>query len=191
MKEGKAERKTKEVEVKVSLKPNGEGKNLINIPIPFLKHMLELLSFHSGIDLNIEAKGDIDVDLHHTVEDVGLAIGEALSKAIGDGKDISRYGSAIVPMDEALTLVSVDVSGRGLLVYKVKTKGKIGNFDMELIETFFNALASKGGVTLHIILQYGKNKHHIAEAIFKGFAVALRNALSQRKTGIPSTKGTL
>lgn len=190
-KEVSVERKTKEVDVNVKICLNGNGISKIDIPLPFLSHMLELLSFHSKIDMEIKARGDIDVDPHHTVEDVGIALGEAFSKAIRQEEGIARFGSATVPMDESLVTASLDISGRGFLKYNVDKKGKIGNFDMELIETFLQGFAAKAGITIHVILHYGRNKHHIVEGIFKALAVALRNALYPLRKGVSSTKGVL
>jgi len=191
MKKIKVERKTKEVQVEVRLNLRGSGKSSIDIPIPFLVHMLELLSFHSKIDMEIHAKGDIEVDLHHTVEDVGIALGDAFSKAVKMEEGIARFGDATVPMDESLVTVSLDISGRGFLKYNVDKKGKIGNFDMELIETFLQGFAMRGGLTLHVLLHYGRNKHHIVEGIFKALAVALRRAIFPIRKGVSSTKGIL
>lgn len=190
MKKVKCERKTKEVEVSVALNLYGEGKSKIDIPVPFLSHMLELLAFHSGMDMEVKAKGDVHVDLHHTVEDIGIALGEALSKALKK-EGIARFGEAILPMDEALVTVALDISGRGFLRYDVDKKGRIGNFDMELVETFLQGLVLRSGITLHVILHHGRNKHHIVEAIFKGLAVALRKAVLPLRKGVPSTKGIL
>jgi len=191
MKKVKVERKTKEVQVDVQINLRGEGKSKIDIPVPFLAHMLELLSFHSKIDMEISAKGDVEVDFHHTVEDIGIALGEAFSKAIKMEEGIVRFGDATVPMDESLVTVSVDISGRGFLKYNVDKKGKIGNFDMELVETFLQGFAAKGGLTLHVLLHYGRNKHHIVECIFKALAVSLRRAIQPLREGVSSTKGVL
>jgi len=191
MKKVKVKRKTKEVDACVQINLKGEGRSKIDIPIPFFAHMLELLSFHSKIDMEISAKGDIEVDFHHTVEDIGIALGEAFSKAIKTEEGIARFGDATVPMDESLVTVAVDISGRGFLKYNVDKKGKIGNFDMELVETFLQAFAMKGGITLHVLLHYGRNKHHIVECIFKALAVALRRAILPLRKGVSSTKGVL
>jgi imidazoleglycerol-phosphate dehydratase len=184
MRHRKAEvkRKTKETEVMLKLDLDGSGKHSIRTGIPFFDHMLSLLAYHSGMDLTLKAKGDIGVDAHHTAEDVGICLG------------VQRYGMAILPMDETLASVALDFSMRPCLVYHMKLKrSKIGTFDLELVEEFFKALTNHGGVTLHINLLYGKNSHHMVEAVFKAFGRALRGAVSPdpRTAEVPSTKGML
>lgn len=188
------ERKTKETEISLKLNLDGHGRHSIHTGIPFFDHMLSLLAYHGAIDLSIKAKGDIGVDSHHTVEDIGICLGEAIRKAIGDEKGIQRYGFAMIPMDETLGSVVLDLSMRPCLVFNMKLRrSKIGNFDLELVEEFFRALCNHARFTLHINLLYGRNSHHMVEAIFKGFGRALRQAISidERLSGIPSTKGML
>jgi len=187
-------RQTKETKVKLSLNLDGTGKTSAETGVGFFDHMLELLGRHSLIDLAAHAEGDLQVDSHHTVEDVGIVLGQALDKALGDKRGIYRYGWAIVPMDETLAQVAIDLSGRAAFVYNAKYVGEtIGNFPVELIEEFFKALATNGKLNLHINVPYGANNHHIAEAIFKATAKALRQAVSldSRNPDVPSTKGTL
>jgi imidazoleglycerol-phosphate dehydratase len=187
-------RKTKETEVTLKLDLDGSGKHTVATGIPFFDHMLSLLAHHSSIDLSLKAKGDIGVDSHHTVEDVGICLGDGIRKALGEAKGIQRYWTAIVPMDETLGSVSLDFSMRPCLVFHVKLRRtRIGTFDLELVEEFFRALCNHSKITLHINLLYGKNSHHIVEAIFKGFGRALREAVSfdERSSQIPSTKGVL
>jgi len=194
--ERKAEvkRKTKETDIKISLKLDGTGDYKINTTIPFLDHMLCQIAKHGLFDIEIEAKGDIEVDYHHTVEDVGIALGEAFKKALGEKEGIKRYGHAVIPLNEALSMVAVDISGRPYIVYNVAIpKEKVGEFDAELTEEFFRAFANSSGMSLHINVMYGNNLHHIVESIFKAFARALDEATSidERVKGIPSTKGKL
>lgn len=192
--QSKIERTTRETRVEISLNIDGEGKYNINTTIPFMDHMLSLLSGHSLIDLNIKARGDTDVDYHHLVEDIGISLGKALEKALGEKIGINRYGMAIIPMDEALVGVSLDISSRGYLYFDLNLKRKkIGNFDTELIEEFFRALAINSGITLHTYYIRGKNTHHIIEAAFKALGQALKKAttLNPREKGVPSTKGKL
>ena len=187
-------RKTKETEVFLKLDLDGSGKHSINTGVPFFDHMLSLLAYHSSIDLSLWAKGDIGTDSHHTVEDVGICLGEGIKKALGEAKGIQRYGMAMVPMDETLGSVALDLSMRPCLVFHMKLRrAKIGTFDLELVEEFFRALCNHGRITLHINLLYGKNSHHMVEAVFKGFGRALREAvLSDGRTSrVPSTKGIL
>jgi imidazoleglycerol-phosphate dehydratase len=195
MRRADVERKTKETDIKVSVNLDGEGKYTINTSMPFLDHMLSLMSKHGLFDVRIKARGDIDVDYHHTVEDVGIVLGKAVKQALGDMKGISRYGQSTVPMDEALALVSLDISGRPYLVYKVEfpKKSKLKNFDSDLIEDFLQAFVSNSGITLHVGSPYGRNTHHIIEAIFKALGRALKQAvaLDPRMKGIPSTKKML
>ncbi|HOG17444.1 MAG: Imidazoleglycerol-phosphate dehydratase [Syntrophaceae bacterium PtaU1.Bin231] len=187
-------RVTRETDISVLLKLDGKGEARIATTIPFFDHMLELLAHHGRFDLTVEASGDTHVDDHHLVEDLGICLGDAVRKALGDKKGIGRYGNATVPMDESLCSVALDISGRPCLVYHVDIgRRRIGRFDPALLGEFFKAFADHGGITLHINLAYGKNNHHIAEAAFKAFARALdeATALSNRIQGILSTKGTL
>ncbi|AXK49184.1 imidazoleglycerol-phosphate dehydratase [Aliarcobacter trophiarum LMG 25534] len=185
-------RDTKETQIKCNLELNGCGKFSINTGVGFFDHMIEALSKHSGIDINLECKGDLHIDAHHTVEDCGIVLGQALKKAIFPIQAIERYGNATVVMDEASTTCALDLSNRPFLVYEVNISGKVGEFDVELVEEFFHALSGNAGITLHLISERGRNKHHIIEATFKAFAVALRRALvKNEKLGVPSTKGVL
>lgn len=188
-------RQTHETRITLSLNLDGTGKASIETGVGFFNHMLELLARHSLIDINVHAEGDLDVDAHHTVEDVGIVFGQAIEKAVGDKKGIFRYGWALVPMDETLAQVAIDLSGRAALVFNATfSEGKIGTFDTELVNEFFRALAGNAKMNLHIAVPYGQNNHHIAEAIFKATAKALRQAvtLDPRNSGaVPSTKGTL
>lgn len=195
MRKAEINRDTRETNVFVSMNLDGTGKTDINTGIGFLDHMLDLLGKHSGIDLNVHCKGDLFVDGHHSVEDIGIVIGQALQKALGDKRGIQRYGSARIPMDEALVCVDIDVSGRPFLaINAVLFSPKVGEFDTSLVEEFFRAVAHNSGITLHINCEYGKNDHHIIEGMFKAFARALRTAvgIDPRFVGeIPSTKGLL
>lgn len=187
-------RKTKETEVVLKLDLDGSGRHSIDTGIPFFDHMLSLLAYHSNMDLTLKAKGDIGVDAHHTVEDVGICLGEGIRKALGEVKGIQRYGMAIIPMDETLVSVAMDFSMRPCLVFHMKLRrSRIGTFDLELVEEFFRALCNHSKITLHVNLLYGKNSHHMVEAIFKGIGRALREAVSidERSSRIPSTKGVL
>lgn len=188
------ERITKETQIKLSLDLDGAGKAKICTSVPFLDHMLNLFARHGLFDLEVEAKGDIDIDFHHTVEDIGIVLGEALKQALGDKSGIRRYGQASVPMDETLASVAVDLSGRPYLVYNVRLpKVKIGEFDVELAREFFQALTNNLAANIHINVMYGDNVHHILEGCFKALARALDQAtqLDQRITGVMSTKGKL
>lgn len=194
--ERKAEvkRKTKETDISVYLKLDGRGEYKINTTVPFLDHMLSQIAKHGFFDLEVNAKGDTEVDYHHIVEDVGIAFGEAFKKALGEKEGIRRYGHAVIPLNEALSMVSVDISGRPYIVYNVAMpKEKVGEFDVELTEEFFRAFANSSGMSLHINTIYGNNLHHIIESIFKAAARALDEATStdERVKGIPSTKGKL
>jgi imidazoleglycerol-phosphate dehydratase len=187
-------RKTKETEVILKLDLDGSGRHSIQTGIPFFDHMLSLLAYHSSIDLSIKAQGDLGVDSHHTVEDVGICLGDGIRKALGEAKGIQRYGMAMIPMDETLGSVALDLSMRPCLVFHMKLrKSKIGTFDLELVEEFFKALCNHAKITLHINLLYGRNSHHMVEAVFKGFGRALKEAISldERSSSIPSTKGIL
>ncbi|MGJ8569124.1 MAG: imidazoleglycerol-phosphate dehydratase HisB [Hoeflea sp.] len=188
-------RKTNETDISVSLSVDGTGTGSILTGVGFFDHMLEQLSRHSLIDMDIKARGDLHIDDHHTVEDTGIAIGQALAKALGDRKGINRYASLDLAMDETLTRAAIDISGRPFLVWDVTfTAPKIGTFDTELVREFFQALAQHGGITLHVSNIYGANNHHIAETCFKAVARVLRVACEvdpRQKDRIPSTKGSL
>jgi imidazoleglycerol-phosphate dehydratase len=189
------ERKTAETDVKVSVDLDGTGVYEVATGIGFFDHMQEQLARHSLIDIRLWAKGDLHIDQHHTVEDSGIALGQAVAQALGDRKGINRFAQCFLPMDEALTRVAIDVSGRPYLVWKVAfTRPKIGEMDTELIREWFQAFAQNAGITLHVESLYGENNHHIAESCFKGLARALKNAVAidQRQADrVPSTKGTL
>ena len=193
--QARVERKTKETEIALQLNLDGTGAAKVQTPIPFFSHMLEAWARHGLMDLAVEAQGDVEVDQHHTVEDVGIVLGQALRQAVGDKTGIVRYGTAFVPMDEALVSASVDLSGRPYLVFGVPvTRTRISNFDLDLLQEFFRALAFNGEMTLHVTMHYGANLHHITEAVFKAVGRALAEAtrLNPRIAGIlPSTKGTL
>jgi imidazoleglycerol-phosphate dehydratase len=188
-------RKTNETEITVSVGLDGGGPARVSTGIGFFDHMLEQVARHSGIGLEVAASGDRHIDMHHTVEDTGIALGQAIRQALGDRKGIGRYADVHLPMDETLTRVAIDVSGRPFLVFKAEfTAPKIGDFDTELVREFFQAFAMNAGITLHVETLYGANSHHIAESCFKGLARALRAAIAidaRRKDEIPSTKGTL
>lgn len=194
MRKAKVERKTKETDVTVILNLDGKGRYSINTSIPFLDHMLSLFSFHSQIDLEIRASGDIEIDYHHLMEDLGIVLGETIKKAVGEKGGIRRYGSATLPMDESLAQVAIDLGGRPYLVYKVKQPGgSLRDLEVSLFEDFFRAMTNHGMMNLHIIEHYGRDLHHIFEAIFKAFGRALREAVSldPAMKGPPSTKGKL
>jgi imidazoleglycerol-phosphate dehydratase len=195
VRKAKLKRKTKETDISLDLNLDGRGNYAIDSTISFLDHMLSLMCKHGLMDVKLSARGDTDVDYHHTVEDIGLVLGSAIRAALGDMKGIRRYGSAEVPMDEALARVSLDMSGRPYLVYKVAfpKRSRIKSFDPDLVEDFLQALVSTGGITLHVNVPYGRNTHHIIEAIFKALGRALREAVSldPRVRGVPSTKGKL
>ncbi|NLK66806.1 MAG: imidazoleglycerol-phosphate dehydratase HisB [Campylobacteraceae bacterium] len=185
-------RETKETKIELNLEIYGSGKSEICTGIGFFDHMLEALSKHSLMDLKVKCDGDLHVDDHHSVEDVGIVLGTALREQIYPIKNVERYGNAVVVMDEAAVACDLDLSNRAFLVYESIKEGYIGKFDSELIEEFFRAVAFNAGITLHLTKIRGQNKHHIAEATFKAFAVALRRALTKNeKMGIPSTKGVL
>lgn len=187
-------RKTKETDISIELCVDGSGVYRNRTGIPFLDHMLDLLAKHALLDLKVKAKGDLAVDYHHTVEDVGLALGEALNQALGDRKGISRYGWSLVPMDEALCQVAMDLGGRPYLVYSLATKKrKIRDFDVDLMEEFFRGFVTQGRMNLHVHQLYGQEPHHALESVFKGVARALlaATALNPRVKGVPSSKGRL
>jgi imidazoleglycerol-phosphate dehydratase len=195
MRSARVARRTNETDVTVSLALDGSGQADIATGIGFLDHMLELFARHALVDLEVKVTGDLHVDQHHTAEDAGIALGEALAKALGDKRGIVRYASLDLPMDEALTRVAIDVSGRPFLVFRVEfPTEKVGTFDTELVREFFQAFATKAGVTLHVETLYGQNSHHIAESCFKGLARALRRAVAvdpREGERVPSTKGSL
>jgi imidazoleglycerol-phosphate dehydratase len=187
-------RKTRETEITIEVNLDGTGKAAIDTPLPFLSHMLDQIARHGAIDLSVKAVGDTEIDGHHTTEDIGIVLGEAVRTALGDHKGIRRYGSATLPMDEALVTAAMDLSGRPFFVWKVPMpKAKIGAWDVELAEVFFEAFARSAQANLHIVLHEGHILHHIVEISFKAFSKALRMAteLDPRATGVPSTKGTL
>ncbi|HTX30048.1 MAG TPA: imidazoleglycerol-phosphate dehydratase HisB [Solirubrobacteraceae bacterium] len=188
------DRETAETQIHVSLALDGDGRGSRETGVGFLDHMLDLLARHGHLDLEVSASGDLQTGAHHTVEDVGICIGQALDGALGDRVGITRYGHATVPMDEARASCAIDVSGRGLLAFEAALPpGAIGNFDHELVEEFFRALATNARITLHVIVEAGSNHHHVIEAMFKAVARALRvaTAIDPSERGVPSTKGTL
>ena len=191
----KISRKTKETSIAVEVNLDGKGSYKIDTKIGFLNHMLEQLSKHSLIDLKISAKGDTHIDLHHTTEDTGIAVGECIKKSLGSSKGIKRFAHALIPMDETLTRVTIDISNRPYLIWKVNLKvEKLGEMDTELFKEWFQAFAQAAGITLHVENIYGDNSHHIIESCFKGLARTLRSALEidpRTKNAIPSTKGSL
>jgi len=194
LRKAEVRRKTKETSVVLKLNLDGSGKHSIKTGIPFFDHMLSLLAYHSRVDLSLMARGDIGVDAHHTVEDVGICLGDGIRQAVGEAKGIQRYGAATIPMDESLVSVAIDLSMRPYLVFQMKLRrSKIGTFDPELVEEFFKALCNHARITLHINLLYGRNSHHMVEAVFKGFGRALKEAVSldERASEVPSTKGML
>ena len=188
-------RKTRETDITVEVTLDGSGASEISTGVGFFDHMLDQIARHSLIDLKIQAKGDLHIDFHHTVEDVGIALGQAIRQALGDMKGITRYADVHLPMDETLTRVAMDISGRAFLVFRTEFHTpKIGEFDTQLVREFFQAFAMNAGLTLHVETLYGINDHHISESCFKGLARALRIAVSidERQSGrVPSTKGTL
>jgi imidazoleglycerol-phosphate dehydratase len=186
------QRNTKETSIELELEIDGTGTASASTGIPFFDHMLEQLGKHGGFDLRIVATGDLDIDLHHTVEDVGLVFGAAVQEALGNKAGVRRFASALVPLDEALVQVALDLSGRPFLVYEVDPVAEwIGTFDPQLAEEFWRAFAFGAGITLHVRSLSGRNGHHVIEASFKGVARALRDAVKIEGTGVPSTKGTL
>ena len=195
MRQARIERKTKETEVVLTLGIDGTGVSEVRTPIPFFSHMLEAWSKHGLMDLTVEAHGDVEVDIHHTVEDVGIVLGQALKQALGDKRGIVRFGSAFVPMDEALVFAALDVSGRPYLVFDVPVaRTRVSSFDLDMLVEFFRAFAFNAEVTLHVKMHTGHNLHHIAEAVFKSVARALAAAtrIDPRIAGqVPSTKGRL
>jgi imidazoleglycerol-phosphate dehydratase len=195
MRKATVKRTTKETDVEVAVDLDGAGAASVATGIGFLDHMLDLLARHSRIDLTVKAKGDLHIDQHHTTEDVGIALGQAVKEALADMKGITRYADVHVPMDEALTRVAIDISGRPFLVFEAEfVRDKVGSFDTELVQEWFQAFAMNAGVTLHVRTLYGTNDHHIAESCFKGLARALRAAVTidpRAGNEVPSTKGML
>lgn len=194
MRKAIVERKTNETKIRTEINLDGEGLYRISTGMGFFDHMLELFSKHSLVDVEMDIKGDLEVDCHHSVEDAGIVLGQAVAKAIGDKKSIKRYGSAVIPMDETLVSVDLDISGRPYLVYNVDfTSESTGGFELETIQEFMRGFCINAGITLHINMEYGLNNHHIAEAIFKALARAFRTAVEtdDKVKGVPSTKGLL
>ena len=190
----KIDRITNETNIKLVLNLDGSGKSTIKTGIPFFDHMLDQFSFHSQIDLELRAQGDVEIDYHHTVEDCGICLGKAFSEAMGDKKGIKRYGFFLLPMDDALIRVALDFSGRSFLSWKVRfPNSSVGAFDLELVREFFNSFSTNSGATIHVEMLDGFNSHHISEAIFKGMGKAIKMAIArdERLDSIPSTKGTL
>ncbi len=191
---GRVARKTKETDIELELSLDGSGINQIDTPVPFLNHMLTLFSVHSRFNLNVSARGDIEVDDHHTVEDIGICLGQALKEALGEKQGINRYGEAVIPMDETLARVVLDLSGRPYLVYQAQIPSpQLGSLAAETVKEFFQAVVNQAGINLHIDLLRGDNSHHIVEAIFKAFARALRQAvmIAPGVEGVWSSKGQL
>lgn len=195
MREARKERKTAETEIRLELRVDGSGQREIRTSCGFMNHMLELMSYHARFDLKVEGRGDIEVDDHHLVEDLGILLGDALKEALGEKKGIKRYGQSLLPMDESLVLCGVDVSGRAYLGFDVNMpQATVGSFDTELVEEFFQAFVRSSGMTLHLKLLSGRNTHHVIEAIFKAFGRALRDATGRDASfaeEVPSTKGVL
>jgi len=194
MRKGKVKRKTSETTISMEMDLDGSGRAEIDTTVPFMNHMLTLFSRHGLFDIKIAGKGDRDVDDHHLVEDLGICLGQLVKEALGSKEGIKRYGSALVPMDESLCNIAIDLSGRPYLIYNVEFgEARIGDFDPALLKEFFKSFSDHSGMTLHINVLYGKNNHHVAESIFKAFARALRGAasLDDRIQGVMSTKGSL
>jgi imidazoleglycerol-phosphate dehydratase len=191
---GRVDRKTNETDIRVEFSLDGQGTASLQTGVPFLDHMLTLFAVHGFFDLTIQARGDLEIDAHHTVEDMGLCLGEALGRAVGDRKSIRRYGEASVPMDEACARVVLDLSNRPYLVYEAPPMAsRVGTFETELTPEFLRALSQRGGITLHVHVMYGGNTHHMLEAVFKALGRALDQAtqMDPRRTGVPSSKGML
>ncbi len=194
MRKAAVSRQTGETAIELDFTIDGDGNSSIETGVGFFDHMLTLMTKHGLFNLDVKCDGDLEVDQHHSVEDIGIALGQAFNEALGDKKGITRYATVTTPMDEALSTISLDISGRAYFVYHVEgLKDKVGNFDTELVEEFFQAFVSNAKVTLHINLEYGKNTHHMIESIFKGFGRVLDQATQKnpRMKGIPSTKGSL
>ncbi len=194
MRKAEVTRKTKETNIVLGLDLDGKGTYKVSTSVPFLDHMLSLMARHGFMDIKVTAKGDIEVDYHHLLEDMGIVLGEAIRQALGDKKGIRRYGHAVTPMDEALVEVALDLSGRPYLVYKAKQgRGKLRDLDAALFEDFFRAVSNAAGMNLHVLVHYGRDVHHVIEAIFKSFGRALSEAVTHdpRIRGVRSTKGVL
>ena len=194
MRSATIDRTTNETNIKLILDLDGVGKGIIKTNVPFFDHMVDQLTFHSQIDLELHAQGDVEIDYHHTVEDCGICLGKAFSEAMGDKKGIKRYGFFLLPMDDALIRVALDFSGRSFLSWKVRfPTSSVGDFDLELVREFFNSFSTNSGATIHVEMLDGFNSHHISEAIFKGMGKAIKMAIArdERLDSIPSTKGTL
>ena len=194
MRSATIDRTTNETKVNLILNLDGVGKSTIKTNVPFFDHMVDQLTFHSQIDLELRAQGDVEIDYHHTVEDCGICLGKAFSEAMGDKKGIKRYGFFLLPMDDALIRVALDFSGRSFLSWKVRfPTSSVGDFDLELVREFFNSFSTNSGATIHVEMLDGFNSHHISEAIFKGMGKAIKMAIArdERLDSIPSTKGTL
>ena len=194
MRSATIDRTTNETNINLILNLDGVGKGMIKTNVPFFDHMVDQLTFHSQIDLELRAQGDVEIDYHHTVEDCGICLGKAFSEAMGDKKGIKRYGFFLLPMDDALIRVALDFSGRSFLSWKVRfPTSSVGDFDLELVREFFNSFSTNSGATIHVEMLDGFNSHHISEAIFKGMGKAIKMAVArdERLDSIPSTKGTL
>lgn len=189
----RVDRATKETKISTTLTLDGEGQGRVTTTLPFLDHMLTAFAKHGGFDLRLTARGDTHIDYHHLIEDIGLVLGETIARGLGDKRGIARFGSAAVPMDDALAMVTLDLSGRPYLVYQVPLpkRRKILKFDVELVEHFFRSLATTGGITLHITVPYGHDPHHLLEAVFKAFGRALAQAVRRQGRAVASTKGVL
>ncbi|MCD6129832.1 MAG: imidazoleglycerol-phosphate dehydratase HisB [Deltaproteobacteria bacterium] len=189
--EARISRKTEETEVEINLCIDGRGKAEISTPVGFFNHMLETVAKHSNFDIEVQAKGDVEVDFHHIVEDIGIVFGETFLKALGEKRGIKRFASSVVPMDDALTLCSIDIGGRPYFYYNLSVSGKLGNMDIEVIEEFFRAFSYNALINLYIDGLHGKNAHHIIESVFKAFSLTLKQAVRIEGDTIPSTKGVL
>ena len=186
------ERNTKETQISLAIDLDGKGEYVIDTGVGFFDHMMTLFAAHSGFDLSVKCKGDVRVDGHHSIEDIGIVLGKAIAQALGDKVGIKRYSHVTIPMDESLASVTLDISGRPFLVFNAQgMSGKVGDFDIELVEEFFRAVANYGGLTIHVNLHYGSNSHHKIEAIFKAFARALKDATRIVSDKLPSSKGVI
>lgn len=191
MRKTSVSRKTKETDIKLEFNLDGNGNSNINTSVGFLDHMFELLAFHGNFNIKLKAKGDIHVDYHHLIEDLGIVLGKAIDRTLSERKGVKRYGFASIPMDEALAQVSIDIGGRAFLIYNVNFDGYIKDIDISLFEEFFRAVSNHGKIALHINVLYGKDLHHIIEAVFKAFAKALNEASQIQGQQLPSTKGVI